>query len=317
MRKLYRLAIDGIDVRDNSRDYGITKEAAIATLTFRPSRELTFLVGGGGEHNDVHILKSRGDLSYELARLLAYPDGKSFALALRGGVIWDGTDNALGPTRGAGASLDVEPVIAFVAADKATVKLDSCTNVLDPSQCEFRSRFIKIANRISGYIPFNDKGLTLALSLRWGVNIQLISRSVTYTDRLFFLGGGESLRGHLQASVIPQDIAEQLAADKNSSDPNAVSTEKIGLRAGDFMINPKIELRIPLTDVFQTAIFLDTGNLWRDIRNVVPYRLRYSIGTGVRVMTPVGPLALDYGFKLDRREWEPDIGALHFSLGWF
>jgi outer membrane translocation and assembly module TamA len=44
--------------------------------------------------------------------------------------------------------------------------------------------------------------------------------------------------------------------------------------------------------------------------------LRYTAGAGVRVSTPVGPLALDYGINLDRRPNE-DFGAVHFSIGLF
>jgi len=36
----------------------------------------------------------------------------------------------------------------------------------------------------------------------------------------------------------------------------------------------------------------------------------------VRLETPLGPVAIDYGFKLKRYSWE-DLGALHFSIGLF
>ncbi|HUI27808.1 MAG TPA: BamA/TamA family outer membrane protein, partial [Candidatus Kryptonia bacterium] len=41
---------------------------------------------------------------------------------------------------------------------------------------------------------------------------------------------------------------------------------------------------------------------------------RRSAGPGLRYDTPVGPLSLDYGFKLDRRGNE-SIGEVHFSIG--
>jgi outer membrane protein assembly factor BamA len=56
--------------------------------------------------------------------------------------------------------------------------------------------------------------------------------------------------------------------------------------------------------------------------------LRYAVGTGVRIGTPIGPLVFDYGFNVHRvldelyperanqRLWE-DIGAFHFSIGLF
>ena len=40
---------------------------------------------------------------------------------------------------------------------------------------------------------------------------------------------------------------------------------------------------------------------------------RHSAGPGLRYMTPVGPISLDYGFKLDRRTGE-SIGEVHFSI---
>jgi outer membrane translocation and assembly module TamA len=102
------------------------------------------------------------------------------------------------------------------------------------------------------------------------------------------------------------------------------------VRGGDFFVKPRAELRITLTGTLRTALFLDTGNLWtsadRDV--IFPVRLRYAVGTGLRVGTPIGPLVFDYGFNVervldrlfpkrtDRRFWE-EIGAFHFSIGVF
>jgi outer membrane translocation and assembly module TamA len=49
---------------------------------------------------------------------------------------------------------------------------------------------------------------------------------------------------------------------------------------------------------------------------VEPWKLRYAAGSGLRASTPVGPLALDIGLNLDRRDWE-DPFAFHFSIGLF
>lgn len=322
--KRYRLAIDGVDARDNSRDFGITKRAAIVTLTHRRSEQLSGLLASSFESNNAQIFGATESLQQfleanpQLVRLLNIPEGESFAVALRAGGTWDRRDSQLGPTRGTLVAAEVEPVVAFLSEDNAAIQLERC-DAEDPAACEFTSRFVKFSNRIAGYIPFDERGLSLALSLRWGINYQLVDNSATYPDRLFFFGGGDSLRGFLEASVIPQDIAERLQPD----DPNApnqddrLTARKVVIRGGDFIINPRAELRIPLTKVLQTAVFLDTGNIWRDIDNVNPFVLRYTAGTGLRAMTPIGPLALDYGFKLDRRFYETDTGAFHFSVGLF
>jgi outer membrane protein assembly factor BamA len=324
--KKFRLALEGVDARDNSRDFGITKRAGIVTLTHRTTRTLTLIGGSSFELNDARIFAETSNLQAyleanpEQARLLNVPEGRSFAVALRATGRWDRRDNPFAATRGTFLSAEAEPVIAYLDDDSAAIQLDQCTEAGgDPETCEFKSRFLKLSQRLSGYIPFNEKGLSLALSLHVGEILQLVDNSSTYPDRLFFLGGSDSLRGFLQASVIPEDIAEQLVAE----DPNAADDEdrltarKIVIRGGDFLINPRAELRIPLTKVFATALFIDGGNLWRDIDNVDPTKLRYSAGSGIRADTPIGPLAFDYGIKLDRRFYEEDLGAFHFSVGLF
>ncbi|MFZ3066476.1 MAG: BamA/TamA family outer membrane protein [Nitrospirota bacterium] len=42
--------------------------------------------------------------------------------------------------------------------------------------------------------------------------------------------------------------------------------------------------------------------------------LKYTTGAGIRYNTPIGPLRLDYGYKLDREIGE-DVGEWHFTLG--
>jgi outer membrane protein assembly factor BamA len=177
--------------------------------------------------------------------------------------------------------------------------------------------------RIAGYFRLSERGLALAVSFRAGIVDQLIKDSRTYPDRLLFLGGADSIRGFSQDSLIPEDIAQRLL------DPNGrLQVSEVVIRGGDAFVNPRAELRIPLTGNVQTALFVDAGNLWTDPRRVNPLALRYAAGSGVRISTPIGPLVFDYGFNADRvldelfpkrerkRTWE-SIGAFHFSIGVF
>ena len=100
--------------------------------------------------------------------------------------------------------------------------------------------------------------------------------------------------------------------------PHGLTIDDVVIRGGDVFV--------PLSNSVQTALFLDTGNLWTSPRSVDPLKLRYATGTGLRIGTPVGPLAFDYGFNVDRvldeafpkrknqRTWE-SLGAFHFSIG--
>ena len=80
----------------------------------------------------------------------------------------------------------------------------------------------------------------------------------------------------------------------------------------------KAELRFALVGDFEMGVFFEAGNLWYSSKTWKPFDLRPVAGTGVRYVTPVGPLALDVGFNLapDDRLNEP-IFAIQFSVGLF
>jgi outer membrane protein assembly factor BamA len=302
---LISLSLEGVDVRDNQRDFGLTKQAVGPTLSYRPRRQITTQLGGSVELNDVQIFNAETveeaiRKNHSLANLLRVPDGRTFAIAQRLGASWDRRDNPFAATKGTLVAAAIEHVNAFPAE-------------LTGTTATITSHFLKSTSRLAGYIRFTKKGTSLALSLSGGYNFQLNSESKTYPDRLFFLGGVDSLRAFLADSVVPEDVAQKiLHPDVNSP----LTIEDIAIRGGDIYINPRAELRIPLNDTFQIGLFLDTGNLWVDPAAANPFILRYAAGAGLRITTPVGPIALDYGINLERRPWE-DFGAFHFSIGLF
>ena len=135
-------------------------------------------------------------------------------------------------------------------------------------------------------------------------------------------------RTGLARSTVAQRVDALLESGLIYEAGDSVSTG--GRRPGLLAFNPRAELRIPVTSSVQTALFIDTGNLWSSLRAFedLKFRLRYTAGTGIRIGTPVGPLVFDYGFNLERvldeldpsrknqRFWE-DLGTFHFSIGLF
>lgn len=333
---LFRLSLEGVDIRDNARDYGLSKDAGIVTLAYRPDRRISVQLGASLERNYAQIfgndqkdaLKCYLQDHPQQRALFHVPQGISIALAQRLGFTWDRRDNPLDATSGTFLSASVEHVHAY-PSDSSTSQDTGCGGAMpilagkaavDPFQ-SVPSDFLRYTSRVGGYVRLSDKGLALAMSFRWGVIQHLISGSQTYPDRLFFMGGVDSLRGFLQDSVVPQDIAKRLL------DPSSgLSMNDVVIRGGDIFLNPRAELRIPLGGSVETALFMDAGNLWTDPARVQPFDLRYAIGTGLRIATPIGPLVFDYGFNVERvldrlfpkrdaqRFWE-DLGAFHFSIG--
>jgi outer membrane protein insertion porin family len=304
---LFRLSVEGLDLRDISREFALEKRAAFVTLSYRPDRSLTVSLGGSLELNEADVFINGAELGVledlflrrpdpGLRKLLNIPNGLTLAVAQRIGITWDRRDNAVAATRGTLVSLNLEHVNAFPIEDTSPLAAPQL-------ESEYKGHFLQYTGRVAGYLRLNERGMALATSLRFGYNQQLVKGSSTYPDRFFFLGGVDSLRGFPLWSVVPEDLDRKLGE------------RKIPISGGDVLINPRAELRIPLAGVWQTAVFLDTGNLWADSSQVFDtFRLRYSAGLGLRVITPVGPLALDYGVNLDRRSYE-DFGAFHFSIG--
>jgi outer membrane protein assembly factor BamA len=321
---LFRLRVEGVDVRDNARDWGLTKDAGILSVFFLPERRLWLELGGSLERNDASIFgeESKNSLDEYIENnpnernAFRVPEGPTLVVAERVGVTWDRRDTPLDATSGTFVSAGIEHVNARPINQGCPESRE--LSVFSPA-C---SRFLRFTNRLAGYLRLSKRGLALAASMRWGLNQQLTDRSRTYPDRLFFLGGVDSLRGFLQEALIPEDVAQELLDNPD------LTVNEIVIRGGDVFVNPRLELRIPLTGGVHTALFLDSGNLWVDPAQVDLLELRYAVGSGLRVGTPVGPLVFDYGFNVERvldalelssgreRYWE-DIGAFHFSIGLF
>jgi outer membrane protein insertion porin family len=128
--------------------------------------------------------------------------------------------------------------------------------------------------------------------------------------KLFRLGGLGSIRG------LPEDSLE-------------VETEKSIAGVLGF-VNYRTELRIPISGNFGTAVFIDAGNLIIDrfkfSTATSTSRLRSSVGTGLRYNTPVGPVVLDFAWRLQKDDQVGDTTLdkagdnryrIHFSIGVF
>ena len=75
---------------------------------------------------------------------------------------------------------------------------------------------------------------------------------------------------------------------------------------GNRMILGTLEYRFPLAKKIQGAIFTDWGSAWND--GLKPKNVKGSVGIGVGLDTPFGPLRLDYGRGSQG-------GRFHFSIG--
>ena len=118
----------------------------------------------------------------------------------------------------------------------------------------------------------------------------------------FFAGGDSTVRG----------FALDRLGDESTIGANGFPT------GGNGMIVLNSELRVPVFGPLQVVGFLDAGNVIDRVSNFDLARIRGAAGFGVRYRSPLGPIRLDLGFKLDRQEFAGErerLTALHLSIG--
>jgi len=74
------------------------------------------------------------------------------------------------------------------------------------------------------------------------------------------------------------------------------------------------EVRVVAGRGVSAAAFTDVGNVYRLASEMTFSDLRYTAGVGLRYKSALGPLRLDWGWKLDRREGE-SASHVHVTIG--
>ncbi|HEX6133939.1 MAG TPA: outer membrane protein assembly factor BamA [Longimicrobiales bacterium] len=120
----------------------------------------------------------------------------------------------------------------------------------------------------------------------------------------FWMGGvqfGRPLRGYDETTITPLGYIPRDAAGVN-----------LDQRFGDAYLRLSAEWAVRFTDNISLGLFYDAGNVWRKPSEVDPTRLLRGAGIGATIVTPFGPLGLDYayGFDKDKPGWQ-----LHFKFG--
>jgi outer membrane protein insertion porin family len=113
----------------------------------------------------------------------------------------------------------------------------------------------------------------------------------------FFAGGISSVRGYRQDRLGPA----------NTSTGEPIGGESV------FVLNNEVRLR--LSGNLSARIFVDAGNAFLRARDIDLGDLKYTAGPGLSYATPVGPLRMYYGFKLNPETDEEESGRFHVTFG--
>src|SRR5690606_25827894 len=84
---------------------------------------------------------------------------------------------------------------------------------------------------------------------------------------------------------------------------------------GQLYLLGSVEARYGLGGNWELAAFVDTGSIGRAEESTGSDNLRWATGLGLQYITPIGPIGLFYGRKIDPRPDEsPD--QWHFTIGY-
>ena len=129
--------------------------------------------------------------------------------------------------------------------------------------------------------------------------------------QLFTMGGtqfGIPLRGYDEFSITPHGY-----------DPTASGQSASGVDAfGGAYFSSTAEIGFRVSQAIYLNTFFDAGNVWKSPAQFAPYKLFRGAGIGASLITPFGPVGLDYAYGFDRVDLRgnPDPGwKFHFRIG--
>ncbi len=164
--------------------------------------------------------------------------------------------------------------------------------------------YARITPELRGYLPIGSR---LVLAARARAGRLLRETDAAPLTRRYYGGGASGHRGFSYRRLSPW------------VDSETRGTIPIG---GAELVETSLETRIDVTRLrgswLSLALFLDGGDVTR-MDEMDLTHLHWAAGAGLRYDTVVGPLRLDFGYRLNRTgPGNPEAGrswAFHFSLG--
>jgi outer membrane protein insertion porin family len=135
----------------------------------------------------------------------------------------------------------------------------------------------------------------------------------------YYLGGTNSVRGWYRHELGPKRVRTDTTGFK--------TYVPVGGRA---MFGFNVELRQELNFLISglgMAAFLDGGQVWETFESIRQRPLQFGIGGGLRYQSPLGPIRIDVGYKVNPTDQDLDIYqgtnygsawnriGIHFSIG--
>ncbi len=233
------------------------------------------------------------DTANVVGRRFSLFTGTRSAVTVR--LVQDNRNNPVFPTRGARNQFSIRQTGGMLGGDGNYQKLDLTSDWFVP------------VGQIGGGPGSTGSPIELTFGLSFQAGI-ILGQNPFFTER-YYVGGtqaGIQLRGYDEATITPSGHI-----------PNEAPFSDLD-RVGESFFRTGATFGIKLTNSIFTSVFLDAGNVWQNAAQLNPTDLLVGAGMGASLVTPFGPLGLDYAYGFDRRDvlGRPDPGwQLHFKFG--
>lgn len=214
------------------------------------------------------------DIDTNASNYIKEQEGKTTIISFTPTIAYNTTNHPLTPSKGNKSRLYAKYAGGLLGGDYNYMKMG-----LESSQ--FFPLFWKFVGMVHGEIGY----------------LTSLDNNPLPVDERFRLGGMYSVRGFKYGDISPKD--------------------KYGYNyGGDKYVLFNIETVFPISETanFMGVIFYDTGQVYDNNESYFSYDLRKSAGFGFRWYSPIGPLRLEYGKKLDKKEGESS-DRWDFSIG--
>ena len=224
-----------------------------------------------------HILSDQisfeGGAQFEINRFDDVFGTRDFkTIGLYAGATLDFRDDSVDPTEGWFAQVNLEPFYELNYGNAAA----------------------KLTAEGRTYFGFGeDDPFVLAGRLKAGLVVGPSLAEIP-PDKLFFAGGGGSVRGYAFKSIGVDDGTGTITG-------------------GRYLLEGSLEARVKVTQDIGVVGFIDGGYVAADVFPALT-DLRLGAGVGVRYYTGLGPLRADFAIPLNKRAGDPDY-AIYVGIG--
>ena len=259
----------------------------------RYGRTLTAEAGIRGEETDAYDLQG-----VKIGAALSQPFNKQLTLSAGASIDATRTEEA------SSSSLD-EPIELYTLSFPLAATYSTVKQPLDPqsgqraflgvepgmSVGDSTAGYTRILLTGSTYHKIADGPFVAAVRGEFGA---FLGSNAVPVDRLFFAGGGGSVRGFEYQSLSPRDSSGTLVGGRSLFDVSG-------------------ELRWRRSDKLGYVLFVDSGAA-ADSAEDVFNSMRTAVGFGIRYYPGFGPIRVDIATPLDRRDGEDPV-QFYVSIG--